>query len=166
MERGERFGRARRQRPEHPRGLRPWLAAAVFFLLLPYAVSFGGGGGATFTLANRTPYYLHAVINNEPVAYIPPGGGITRETSTPYTVIATVTYSPGQGKDGSAMRIFQTEMHTRTIGSGSYDQANDCSGSSSGNTCSSITSSTGQAETVTTIDPITWIVTPDTLDFH
>ncbi len=139
----------------------PWLVLCVFFLLLPYAFSFGGSG-ASFTLVNGTPSYLHAVINNESIVYIPPGMTITRETNYSYQVSAEVTYSPGQGRSGSARRTFQATVHTYSTGTTSESQTSDCSGSN-GNTCSSESTSTGASETTTTVDPIVWVVTADTL---
>ena len=150
--------RGKRERAWH---LRPWVVPAVFFLLLPYAVSYGSSG-VSFTLVNRTQAFLHAVINNETIVYIPPGVAITRETSSAYDVAAEVTYSPGQGKTGKAFRTFQAVVHVTQTGTHSDRQASDCSGSP--NTCESVSTST--AQTTTTIDPITWVVTADTLSSH
>lgn len=143
-----------KRRPAFP--VRPRTVLAVFLFLLPYAVS-SGSDGARFTLINRTDYFLHAVIDNETFVYIPPGVSITRQTSGLYSVSAEVTYSPGQGKTGSASRIFETVVHSTQ--SGSSAQRNDCSNSQ--NDCESTSSSTSSS--TTSVDPIRWVVTADTL---
>lgn len=139
---------------------RPWIIMTVLAILSPYEVSLSSTG-ASFTLVNSTEYFLHAVINNESIAYIPPGIAVTRETNSMYTVVAEVTYSPGQDRTGKARRTFQTTVHTTQSGTYTSNQSNDCSGSNSSNTCESTTSATGT--TSTTIDPITWVITVDTL---
>lgn len=139
---------------------KPWMVLAVLAFLAPYEVSLSSTG-ASFTLVNRTAYFLHAVINNEPIVYIPPGAAITRETSSQYVVVAEVTYSPGQDRSAKVLRTFQTTVHTTQTGSYSSNQSNDCSGSNGTNTCESATNAT--QTTNTTIDPITWVVTDDTL---
>ncbi len=139
---------------------RPWIIMAVLAILSPYEVSLGSTG-ASFTLVNRTAYFLHAVINNEPIVYIPPGAAITRETNSLYVVVAEVTYSPGQDRAAKVLRTFQTTVHTTQSGSYSSNQSNDCSGSNGTSTCESSTTAT--ETTNTTIDPITWVVTDDTL---
>ncbi len=144
--------------------LSPWAILVLCIVLFPYAVSFGSDG-ATFTLVNGTRYFLHAVINNETIVYIPPGMTITRQTNAYYVVTAEVTYSPGQEKTGSAIRTFQTVVHTEQSGTSSVQQTNDCSDSNH-NTCESSSSSTGSSTSSTTIDPITWVVTADTLLSH
>jgi len=141
-----------------------WTVLAVFIVLKPYAVSFGDDG-ANFTLVNATPLFLHAVINDESITYIPPGVAITRQTNSSYSVTAEVAYSPGQGKTGSAFRTFQTSVHVTQSESTSTSQSNDCSNSND-NTCQSSTSSNSGGSTTTTIDPITWVVTADTLLSH
>jgi hypothetical protein len=141
---------------------RPWLALAVFLLIWPYAVSYSDVG-AVFTLVNKTPYFLHAVINNEAIAYIPPGVSISRETSSAYEVTAQVTYSPGQGKTATVLRTFQATVHTVSTTSSSQSQSNDCSNSNN-STCNS--TSTSSVDSYTTVDPIAWVVTPDTLASH
>lgn len=144
---------------------KPWIVLAVVAILWPYEVSFGDTG-VSFTLVNRTGYFLHAVINNQTIVYIPPGTAITQETKSYYDVTAEVTYSPGQTRSGRALRTFQTVVHTVSTGSYSSNASNDCSGTHHGNTCESATSVEGGSTTSTTIDPITWVVTADTLSTH
>lgn len=144
---------------------KPWMVLAVFALLWPYEVSFGDTG-VSFTLVNRTGFFLHAVINNQTFVYIPPGTAINHETNAYYDITAEVTYSPGQARTGRALRTFQTVVHTVQTGSYSSNASNDCSGSHHGNTCESATNVTEGSTTSTTIEPITWVVTVDTLSSY
>ncbi len=138
-----------------------WTFLAILALLSPYGVSFGSTG-ASFTLVNRTGYFLHAVVNNESIVYIPPDVAITRETNAQYVVVVELTYSPGQDRTGKVIRTFQTVVHTASTSSHTASDSNTCS--NSGNSCESTTSSTGTSST--TIDPITWVVTADSLSSH
>jgi hypothetical protein len=123
-------------------------------VLWPYAFSLGAEG-ATFTLVNRTPYFLHAVINNKPSIYIPPGGVVNYDANGTANIIVDVRYSPGQGVKGSVLRTFEIVFHTTTTSSGNTsstcnEQGNDCD------------TSTESSVTVTA-DPVTWIVTQSDL---
>ncbi len=143
--------------------LKPKTVIGVFLLLLPYAVSFGSAG-PTFILNNQTPYYLHAILNDERIAYIPPGTTLTRTPSGYLTVSAEVIISPGQGKTGSVSRVFNTVVHTTETGS--HSASTDCSSHDENNTCSSSTGTNDVSSSSTTIDPIVWTVTADTLGVH
>ena len=118
-------------------------------ILWPYAVSIGAAG-ATFTLVNKTPYYLHAVINNIPLIYIPPGGVADYDAAGLGNVTVEVRTSPGQAVKGSATRSFEIIYHT------TYSQTTS-------NTCqnnSSDCSTSAEASGTTTAEPVRWELEP------
>ena len=124
-------------------------------VIWPYAVSIGAAG-ATFTLVNKTPYYLHAVINNVPLIYIPPGGVADYDAAGLGNVTVEVRTSPGQRVNGSASRSFKIIYHT------TYSQ-------STSNTCqnnSSDCSNTAEASSTTTAEPVRWEVTASELTWE
>jgi len=123
-------------------------------VLYPYAVSIGASG-ATFTLVNRTPYYLHALINNLPSIYLPPGSVVNYDASGLGAVTVEVRYSPGQVVKGGASKSFVIEYQSTTSGKSS----SDCSSSNSNSDCSSST----EASTTVTATPVRWEVTTDDL---
>jgi hypothetical protein len=129
------------------RALQIVLSAIV---LWPYSISVSAPG-ATFTLINRTPFYLHALINNSPSIYIPPGGVITYDAGNLGNVAVDVRYSPGQAKRGSAYRTFEIIYTTTSTGTGSStatctEQQNDCQSST-------------EATTSVSATPVRWEVT-------
>lgn len=115
-------------RPRQPAGRRPGAPSfarvlAASLVLFLYGVSFGSDGSvSTFTLVNRTAHYLHAVINNESHAYLPPGSSIQAEVPAYGSVVANVRYSPGQGVRGEAARYFASECTTTSTGSSTVSQ--------------------------------------------
>ena len=129
---------------------------AASLLLFLYGVSFGSDGPVfTFTLVNRTAHYLHAVINNQSHAYLPPGSSIQVEVAAYGSVVANVRYSPGQGVRGEAARYFASQCTTTSSGS------QDCNSRSSD--CGE-TSSTSSHSTSTRCQPIRWQVAAADLD--
>jgi len=126
-------------------------ALTMAIVLWPYAISFSDQE-MNFTLINQTPYYLHVTINNDSHLYIGPGRVVTEPVSGYGTVIAEVTYSPGQVISGTATKTFQPVRHDVTTGT------NTCT--DSGSNCQSSTSSSS------TIDPISWTVTPADMATH
>lgn len=129
------------------RALQLLLSAIV---LWPYSVSFSAPG-ATFTLINRTPFYLHALINNSPSIYIPPGGVVSYDAGNVGNVAVDVRYSPGQSRKGSARRTFEIIYTTTTTETGGT--AATCT--QEGNDCSSST----EASTSVSATPARWEVT-------
>jgi hypothetical protein len=127
--------------------------AAVTGLLWPYMFSIANTG-TTFTLTNRTRYYLHANVNNETFVYIVPGGSVIVDVAAPTTVFASVRYSPGQEIKGVGERIVDiAESVTNSEG------ASTCSSDSQGgSTCSS----TGPS-TTSSASPGRWDVLPTDL---
>jgi hypothetical protein len=125
---------------------------AVVAVLWPYMFSTAATE-TTFTLTNRTRYYLHAKVNNESFVYIAPGGSAIAEVTAPTSVFASVQYSPGQGVAGAAERTVNVEA-TSTSSSGS----STCSNSSSGSTCSST-----EPNVTTSATPGRWDVLPTDL---
>ena len=123
-------------------------------VLWPYAFSFGAEG-ATFTLVNRTSYYLHAVINNQPSVYIPPGAVVNRNADGFANIVVDVRYSPGQGVKGSASKSFEIVYHRTSTSS--EDIASTCN--QQGNDCDSST----EASVTETADPVQWVVTQSDL---
>jgi hypothetical protein len=123
----------------------------VIAVLLPYSFSVGATG-ATFTLVNRTGYYLHAVVNNKSSVYIAPGSVVTYDVSRFASIAAEVRYSPGQDVKGSAIRSFPIVVHSSSVSKTS----NDCNKSEN---CSSTTESSGTQSA----DPVTWTVTEEDL---
>ncbi len=79
-----------------------WVLAIVF-ILSPYMFSIANTD-TTFTLSNRTHYYLHAIINNQSFVYIAPGGSVTVNITAPTSLDAQVRYSPGQTAKGQGER--------------------------------------------------------------
>lgn len=133
---------------------------AALLLLLLYGVSFGSDGAVlTFTLVNRTSYHLHAVNNNQPHAYLPPGSSIQAELPAYSSVAANARYSPGQGVRGEAARYFESDCTTTSSGTSSVSQ--DCSSNSSDGSESGSTSSHSSS---TSCRPIRWQVTAAELD--
>lgn len=99
---------------------------ALLIVLWPYAVSFGDQGVA-FTLANRTQYYLHAVVNNTSYVYIAPGGVVTYQSDTFSNVVVEVTYSPGQSVKGRTSKTFEpVRQDTATRSNNCSDNNGDC----------------------------------------
>ncbi len=136
------------QNTRRPNRLRSALSLIVIIAFLwPYSFSVGATG-ATFTLVNRTGYYLHAVVNNKSSVYIAPGTVVTYDVSRFASIVAEVQYSPGQDVKGSAIRSFPIVVHS----SSSSKTSNDCSNS---NNCTSTTESSGTESA----DPVTWTVT-------
>jgi hypothetical protein len=91
-------------------------AAAVFIILIllfPFTVSFGDAK-AVVTVQNRTPYYLHVIMNDKPYLYVRPFGEARQESGH---VLVHVFYSPGQGISGSASKTIDA---VRVVG-GSYE---------------------------------------------
>lgn len=129
-----------------------WWAAviATTAVLLPYAISFSSQGTA-FALANRTKHYLHAIVNAESIVYLPPGRTVTVDVSGFSNVVAEVRYSPGQGMHGKISKEFEATRVTTT----SERSSADCSNRQG--TCSSST----DASSNETVNPITWVITPD-----
>ena len=138
---------------------RSWMRIALQIvlgvsILWPYTFSYSAQG-TTFTLVNRTPYFLHAVINNKPSVYIPPGAVVNYDAGGLGNVVVEARYSPGQTVNGSAMRTFEIVYHT--TGSGSQDISSTCTGQ--GNTCDSST----ESSVTTSADPVKWVVTESDL---
>ncbi len=122
---------------------------AVVGILWPYMFSIAGSE-TTFTLTNRTRYYLHAKLNNESFVYIAPGGSAILEVNAPTSVFAAVRYSPGQGVKGTGERTVDVQA-TTTYSEGS----STCSNTSEGSTCHSTEPSSSTSAT-----PGRWDVLP------
>lgn len=123
----------------------------VACFLWPYTFSFGAAG-ATFTLVNSTPYYLHVVVNNKTWVYVPPGGVVNHDAGEYANIFAEARYSPGQGARGRVARTFTLVYHTTT----NYDERVASTCNSQGNDCDSST----EANVTVQVDPIVWTVTP------
>jgi hypothetical protein len=81
-----------------------WILAAVL-AALPLGVrceSNSDGGDASLAIANGTYYYLHVQIGHDSFPYLPPGETSGRSyMAVGEQVTCRVTYSPGQGVNGS-----------------------------------------------------------------
>ena len=152
----QRFGRAAKTYGHRIRKL--VTITAILLVLWPYTASFGDEG-VSFTLVNGTSRFLHAVINGKPFVYIAPGAVIVYQLGGYANVTASVSYSPGQNVKGRTTKTFQTVVET--VNNYSSNHSHDCSGSQSGNTCSSSTEAAGTA--TTSVRPITWSVAPSDL---
>lgn len=141
-------------------GWRRIAAGLAVFLVLRHTMTFGSDEVTwTFTLVNRTPHYLHAVLNNRSLAYLPPGGSMAMDVAAYGVVVADVRYSPGQGIHASRSRVIESQCRTVTSTTGT--SSTDCNQSSPD--CGE-TSSTGTTTSTTTCTPITWSVVPADLD--
>jgi hypothetical protein len=126
----ERMGRQMGS-PEKRR-TRALATAVAALLLLHYAVSLGNGAETTFTLQNRTPHFVHALVGRESHLYLPPGGSVSVEVNAPANLSVTAVYSPGQSVRGRATRFFDFLLETTTT----YSDRTGCSNSpSGGSTC-------------------------------
>jgi polygalacturonase len=123
---------------------------AAVCVLLPYTVSYGDTN-STFTLVNRTSYYIHAHVGSTSYAFIGPGRSIVQKVGAPESVVAEVTYAPGQGVHGKATRTFDIMAVT------SHTNSTDCSSTNRGNDCSN------SIDASTTVYPARWDVTADDL---
>jgi hypothetical protein len=67
-----------------------------------------GGGPASLTVANLTPHTLQVVVAGKTFSNVAPGSRATFESSGAVTVNVKVkvSYTPGQGVEGSAERWF------------------------------------------------------------
>lgn len=141
----------------------PWRKLATglaLFLLLRHTVTFSSSDVTyTFTLVNRTPHFLHTVINNSSHAYLPPGGTLDARIRAYALAVVDVRYSPGQGMQGKASRVFESECHTTT--SSTSTTSTDCNQSSPD--CGESTSS-GTSTSQTTCSPVVWMVFPADMD--
>jgi hypothetical protein len=137
------------------RGVRRAMMAlvAVAGTLWPYMFSIANTG-TTFTLTNRTRYYLHAKVNNESFVYIAPGGSATLEVTAPTSVFAIVHYSPGQGVKGTAERTVDITETVTSSGAASTCTSN----SQEGSTCH-----TTEPSTTSSASPGRWDVLPTDL---
>jgi hypothetical protein len=141
-------------------GWRRIATGLAVFMVLRHTVTFGSGDVTwTFTLVNRTSHYLHAVLNNRSLAYLPPGGSMAMDVAAYGVVVADVRYSPGQGIHASRSRVIESQCRTVTSSTGTT--STDCNQSSPD--CGE-TSSTGTTTSTTTCTPITWSVFPADLD--
>lgn len=113
-------------------------AIAVVALLRPYLFSIAGTE-TTFTLYNKTKYFLHASINNESFVYIAPRGSVVMDVTAPTIVFARVRYSPGQAVKGSAER--EVNVGETVTSSGGSNTCNDNQGNSCNSTEPTVTSS-------------------------
>src|SRR5512135_384475 len=117
--------RGRETSEEKPSRLRMLaLIAAALAVLWPYAVSLGDQP-ATFRLINSTGQYLHVKINSDSHVYIAPGMSVGYESHGNGDIVATATYSPGQGSRGTVTRTFKVTV--TTTNTNSQSSANDCS---------------------------------------
>jgi hypothetical protein len=141
-------------------GWRRIATGLAVFLVLRHTVTFGSGEVTwTFTLVNRTPHYLHAVLNNRSLAYLPPGGSMAMDVAAYGVVVADVRYSPGQGIHASTSRVIESQCRTVTSTTGST--STDCNQTSPD--CGE-SSSTSNTTSTTTCTPVTWSVFPVDLD--
>lgn len=114
------------------RRTRALATAVAVLLLLHYAVSLGNGAETTFTLQNRTPHFIHALVGSESHLYLPPGGSVSVGVNAPANLSVTVVYSPGQSVRGRAARSFDFLLETATT----YSDRTGCSNSPrGGSTC-------------------------------
>ncbi len=126
---------------------------AIISVLWPYMFSIASTE-TTFTLTNRTRYFLHAKINNETFVYIEPDGSVIAEVTAPTSVYATVRYSPGQAVKGSGERTVDIQANSSSSGG-----STTCSENDSGNdTCSST-----EPTSSSSASPGRWDVSPSDL---
>lgn len=141
----ERFDRRKRMRLRGCATL-----VAVIGVLWPYMFSIAGSVETTFSLTNRTRYYLHANVNNETFVYISPGGTIVVNVKAPASIYARVRYSPGQTVKGAGERTVDIQSTTT-----STEGSSTCTDSGEDNTCSST-----EPTSTTTASPARWDVLP------
>lgn len=117
---------------QEKRRTRSLATAVATLLLLHYTVSLGNGVETSFTLLNKTPHFVHALVGRESHLYLPPGGSISVEVNAPASLSVTAVYSPGQSVRGSATRSFDFLLVTETT----YSDKTGCSNTpSGGSTC-------------------------------
>ncbi len=127
---------------------------AIVTILWPYMFSIASSD-TTFTLVNRTRYYLHAIVNSESFVYIAPGRSVNVKVQAPVSIYARVRYSPGQGVKGTGERTVEI---TATVTS--TPAVTTCSSNGQGgNTCES----TNDPTTTTSVTPEKWDVLPSDL---
>jgi hypothetical protein len=145
----ERFGTRKRT------VFRTWaMVIAVVGSLWPYLFSIAANVHTTFSLANRTRYYLHAIVNNETFVYVSPGATIEVDVKAPSSVSARVRYSPGQTVRGTGERTIDIQTTTT-----STEGTQTCHSSDShGETCSGT-----EPTSTTTTNPARWDVLPTDL---
>jgi hypothetical protein len=122
---------------------------AVTGVLWPYMFSIAGSE-TTFTLTNRTHYFLHANINNQSFVYIAPGGSAIVDVNAPTSVYARVRYSPGQTVKGTSERTVGINATTSYSGGTST-----CNNTNQGSTCNST-----EPTSSTSATPGRWDVLP------
>lgn len=86
--------------------------------LLAAFFSLGGGGEtANLTVANLTPHTVRVVVADRTFPGVAPGERATFESSGSVTVSVKVSYTPGQGVEGSAERSFALSPYHAVIAS-------------------------------------------------
>ena len=134
----------------NPEGIRRRVCFALLLaiLLIPPTVSIGSEG-VSVRLVNNTRHYLHVIIDNTPLLYVPPGGWVAHQSST-LSAGVKVFYSPGQGISGSMDRVVNSTLVERST----TDCRSDCSRT---NSCVTENSSS------TLVNPVILYITPDSL---
>ena len=80
---------------------------ALIIMLLSMTISFSGEDTSHLTVINRTPLFLHVIIDGKPFLYISPERGVTHESEAKPSFSVTVFYSPGQSITGRINRVVQ-----------------------------------------------------------
>lgn len=98
---------------------------ALIIMLLSMAISFSGEDKSQLTVINRTPLFLHIIIDGEPYLYVAPERGVTHEADAKPSFSVTVLYSPGQSNTERINRVVQVPYSSGdwgcTYGSGGCD---------------------------------------------
>ncbi len=98
---------------------------ALIIMLLSMTISFSEEDKSQLTVINRTPLFLHVIIDGNPYLYISPERGVTHESNAKPTFSVTVLYSPGQSATGRISRTVRVPYSSGdwgcTYGSGGCD---------------------------------------------
>jgi hypothetical protein len=133
--------------------LKYYLLLAFIFFMSPLSISFGDSQ-ATFSVLNKTGYFLHVYINGEPYLYLAPMRRATLQSAT-ITFDVTAFYAPGQGVSGVIDRIFDAPYTApSTHSSGCKDDSDN--NSNLGCECSKSTTPADYGSVI-------WEVTADTM---
>ena len=103
-------------------------------LLFSLSVSYSEDILVPVTVTNRTPHYLHLMLNDKSFTYVSPGTIVQMEVKTSAVTIQAV-YAPGQGKSGAFTASHPTSRIEHTPESTSYS----CSESENSSSCKETT---------------------------
>jgi hypothetical protein len=89
-------------------------------------ITFSGEDSSSLTVINRTPLFLHVIIDGKPYLYISPERGVTHESDAKPAFSVTVFYSPGQATTGRINRVIQVPYSSGDWGCTYGSRGCDC----------------------------------------